>query len=173
MAIAWLRLSLGFSQPQGPRSQGFGFGSNRRTTRLLPTAPITKPTTCRQLSPHNSSSTMSKWHQCPLLTPQPLPSQPFPAIKAQPQPSTRQEDQPVPAVFGHQQRTHQPSPESIAPDCSHTHQFALLICSNGTHPLKDVTSPQVLLLTGFVDISPPHRSRENASLQQREQSLSG
>lgn len=111
----------------------------------------------------------------PTATPQPLPkalpSRSFPAMEAQPQP-TWHEHQPVPAALSHQQRTHQPSTESVAPNCSHTHQFALLICSNGTNPLKDVKTPQALLLTGILDILPPYSSWENAYLQQREQSPS-
>lgn len=79
----------------------------------------------------------------------------------------------MPAAFSRQQCTHQPSTESAAPNCSHTHRFALLVWSNGTNPLKDVKTLQALLLTALLDISPTQRSWENGSLQQREQSRSG
>lgn len=109
------------------------------------------------LLPCSDSSAMAKRHRCPLLAPQPppeaLPSCPVPAIKARPQPST-QEHHPATAVFSHQQCTCQPRTESTAPNRSHTHQFALLICSNGANPLKDVKTPQASLLT-ILDIPPP------------------
>lgn len=51
---------------------------------------------------------------------------------------------PAAAALSSKQHMHQPSTESIAPECSHTHLFPLLICRNSTNPLKDIKTPQTL-----------------------------
>lgn len=167
---------LASANPRDPIS-GVWFQLQQENNRAVPITPATKPTTCRHLFCHAATA-----RPCPSgtgvpcshrsLSPRLFPLIPFPPTTAQPRPSA-QEHHPATVAFSHQQRTRQPSTESAAPNWSHTHQFALLICSNGTNPLKDVKSPQALLLTHLLHIPPPRRSWENASLRQKEKSPSG
>lgn len=96
-----------------------------------------------------------------MLTPQLLPSHPFPAIKAQAQtPSVAEAPTSTGGTFRH--RVHSPKQLPHPP-------IVLLIVATGLILSEDVKPPGALLLTGLQDVSLPPRSWKNASLQLREQ----